>query len=640
MFRSKYTGLCLMMLLFFMLGSGTILFAEGTKEQQVVSAQVTGQTETVQAMELPKAEDMVINAKDYYGQVLKGYYNFQCVVSKTVTRTAKFYIPADSVYNQMTVFVMVPQGNDTYDFLVKSGWKQVAETQKINIVLLETDSTGIWGTKDAEQAYISALNKDVSYRPFFCAFAAKFFGVAYGPETTRLLMENSMRNPANWAGIALVGTEGLSESLDKEMSSAPSKVKDVLLSQVETPVWIVASKKSNDTERLLEFFKSANHSECCSMQADCADELYRPMTGGTVDNQWCAKVYYSTKDWKECLNSDYSGSIYTNLFEGLGRYPGGSNGALRYNESIASRGFKKFTAMVAGGFQADESDVYQREWWVYVPKNLDTSTSVPVVFTFHGAGGSGDEMADRSGWASVAEKNGFIVISPTGSHILSIRNVSDMTTNELFRAMWNTADAKETQPSDLAFVRYLYDWLKKNYNVDTSRVYASGQSSGGAMTWACAHYLSDIFAAVAPVSAGGVMEQSSESDATGSIVPILASVGALDPYFAGGVKETGSSSSFANIGTETNTWTKRYDLQQDRLAGTSGDDPSYIVDDFINYVYSSSSQVPLFRVVQVKGKTHAILPSECFMIWNEWFSRFSKDTATGILYHDGTRVTI
>ena len=51
---------------------------------------------------------LTVDPKHYYRQVLHGYYNFNCVVSEGVTRTAKFYVPEGSVYNQPTVFLMVP----------------------------------------------------------------------------------------------------------------------------------------------------------------------------------------------------------------------------------------------------------------------------------------------------------------------------------------------------------------------------------------------------------------------------------------------------------------------------------------------------------------------------------------------------
>ena len=97
-----------------------------------------------------------------------------------------------------------------------------------------------------------------------------------------------------------------------------------------------------------------------------------------------------------------------------------------------------------------------------------------------------------------------------------------MVTNEMFRAMWNTGRPQETRPADLLFVDYLYQWLVEHYNVDKSRVYASGQSSGGMMSWACACYRSDYFAAVAPVSAKTQnIENEPEPFVKGSVIPVI-----------------------------------------------------------------------------------------------------------------------
>ena len=82
---------------------------------------------SVVAQTLPDAEDMVIDYDNYYGQVIEGYYNYDCYVNENVTRSAKFYVPAKTVYNQPTVFIMVPSGVNTWGFFVESGWKDAAD---------------------------------------------------------------------------------------------------------------------------------------------------------------------------------------------------------------------------------------------------------------------------------------------------------------------------------------------------------------------------------------------------------------------------------------------------------------------------------------------------------------------------------
>ncbi len=582
------------------------------------------------AKALPKAEDMKIDPLDYYGQVVRGYYAFDCVVSKGTSRTAKFYIPDGSAYNQPTVFVMVPGGTDTYRFLVDSGWKAVADSRKLYVVMMES-APGGWADAKSETAYIDALREDVSFRPFFCTFSSNFYAIAYGAEAAEILAQDSLRKPANWAGIALLGTDGIKEELAEEMRRTASKVPGVAMSQVLQPAWIVSAEKTEDVARLVDFFRAANHSEYEATPASYAEEVFLPREGGTVDNEWCAKVVYARMDWKSCLNETYSASIYDNLLQGVYRYPGDSNGALRQNDSIYSRGFQKFAALVPGGFKSDNSDVYRREWWVYVPKSVDRTKPAPMVFVFHGAGGSGDEIADRSGWATVADEKGLIIVCPTGSHVNTVRKVSDIVTSELFRAMWNTEDkATETRPNDLLFVRYLYDWMKGNYAIDESRVYASGQSSGGAMTWATAIYCGDIIAAAAPVSANGTLSPL-PSKAEGPVVPIIAFIGELDGSFKGGF---GSEPSKAII----DYWTTRNATVQKWDAYTymdGGKKASYVSDTFTNYVFSSAGGVPLLRCIEVATKTHAILPSEGFIAWNECLSKFTRDRKTGTLYYNG-----
>ena len=103
---------------------------------------------SVVAQTLPDAEDMVIDYDNYYGQVIEGYYNYDCYVNENVTRSAKFYVPAKTVYNQPTVFIMVPSGVNTWGFFVESGWKDAADKYVFHVVLAETDESGEWGDID------------------------------------------------------------------------------------------------------------------------------------------------------------------------------------------------------------------------------------------------------------------------------------------------------------------------------------------------------------------------------------------------------------------------------------------------------------------------------------------------------------
>ncbi len=595
--------------------------------------------ETLVAKELPKAEDIHIDFDDYNGQKIQGYYNFNCVVSKDAEgnkkiRTAKFYIPEGTVFNQPTVFVGVPNGVDTGEFLVKSGWKDLADKKKLHIVMMEPENEK-WDQGEDDIRYIQELNTDVSYRPFFCAFSSNFYGIGYG-ESSDALRKSSQQNPKSWAGIALLGDTDMTETELKHLENTDSKVKGVPVADVMTPAWIVASEKDEGTKVLLDFYKHANHAQENKADEDFATEVYLPQKGGSVDDEWCAETIYDEADWKACVNEEYSEKVYDNLFDGVYRYPGNANGALRRPGDIFERGFEYFQTKVSGGYkdENEEERTYNREWYVYVPDSVDTSKPAPLVFVFHGAGGSGNEIADRSGWAKVAKDKGFIIVMPTGSHIEKVRDVSDMQTNEYFRAMWNTGDATATRPSDLKFVEYLYDWMKEHYNIDTTRVYATGQSSGGMMTWACAAKLPNIFAAAAPVSA-----YNSPDPVGTSVVPVDCYIGEQDTTFSGGFSGKTAEETVENFTRLYNT-KENYEDYKYLGQGQTGEKKDLVSngDELLTrYLFKAQDGTPLIRANEVATKTHAIWPSECYMTWETWLSHFTKD-ADGKLYYDGKLV--
>lgn len=589
----------------------------------------------MEAQELPDAEDMFIDYDDYYGQVLHGYYNYDCYVSEGNYRTAKFYIPENTVYNQPTVFIMVPAGQDTWEFFVNSGWKDACDKYVFHAVLAETaEEQGEWDTIEEEMEYLSALRDDVSYRPFFVSFSASFYAIAYG-NAADVLLKHAMANPNQWASVACIGVTGVEDEFIAQLQQTVSREEDKMLSEVPMPIFLVAEEKTEAVQKLIDYYKAANATEDVQYSCAYADEVYIPapwVNKESMDNEPVAKVLYATAPIEKYYEADTINNVYNDFLGNYYRYPGMGNGALRATADIDKLGFVKFEAKVPGGFAEDGSDLYNREWFVYVPDSVNPDEPAPVVFDFHGAGGTGNEIAGRTGWVKTANDRGCILVCPTGSHTLSIRNVSDMTTNELFRAMWNTGGASEGRPDDRIFVRWLVDWVKENYNVDAGRVYATGQSSGGAMSCACAYFLSDIFTAAAPVSAGG-------APAEGAVVlenpiPVLCMKGTKDGGGLAGSNGTGSKAL-------CDYWTARYNTTKtwDDFSWGNSDNCSYVAGVFRNYVFKTTSGVPMFRMVDVIGKTHAYLPSEAYMIWDEFFATYHKD-ADGNLYYMNTLVEL
>ena len=119
---------------------------------------------------------------------------------------------------------------------------------------------------------------------------------------------------------------------------------------------------------------------------------------------------------------------------------------------------------------------------VHAPPSYDGVTRLPVVFDFHGLGGNENQMRNLSGWASAGDAEGFITVFPGG-----VDNA------------WNAGGCCSDTPTDVDFVREAITYLDGEGCIDTRRVYASGCSNGGAMSFRLACEAADVIAAVAPV---------------------------------------------------------------------------------------------------------------------------------------------
>ena len=153
----------------------------------------------------------------------------------------------------------------------------------------------------------------------------------------------------------------------------------------------------------------------------------------------------------------------------------------------------------------------QREFLLYVPTTYQPDTIAPLVFNFHGFGGSAEGQLLTSDWRRIAEKDAVIVVYPQGSEL------------ESGSPHWNphpaSADNKSSS-DDLGFISSLIDDLSENYSVDKDRIYATGYSNGAGMAYGLAHHLDKRFAAIAPVS-GLMSEDLARSDSNGHPVALI-----------------------------------------------------------------------------------------------------------------------
>lgn len=133
----------------------------------------------------------------------------------------------------------------------------------------------------------------------------------------------------------------------------------------------------------------------------------------------------------------------------------------------------------------------KREALVYAPAK--PGKSVPVVFVFHGHGGTAKHaartMAYHTHWPEA------VVIYPQG-----VPTVGQLTDPKGEKSGWQ-AKAGDSDDRDLKFFDEMLKWVKKEHPADEKRIYCTGHSNGGGFTYLLWKERGDAFAAVAPSAA-------------------------------------------------------------------------------------------------------------------------------------------
>jgi polyhydroxybutyrate depolymerase len=140
------------------------------------------------------------------------------------------------------------------------------------------------------------------------------------------------------------------------------------------------------------------------------------------------------------------------------------------------------TTLTAGGATHDLR--------VYVPTSYTGESLLPVVVNWHGLGSNAGEQAVFTGYETLAETEGFMVIHPTG--------VPDP---DSVRNSWEVFDDQDPDRDDLAFADAVFDEAVAAYCADENRIYSTGMSNGGFFTARLVCERADRIAAAVSVAA-------------------------------------------------------------------------------------------------------------------------------------------
>ena len=136
-----------------------------------------------------------------------------------------------------------------------------------------------------------------------------------------------------------------------------------------------------------------------------------------------------------------------------------------------------------------EYDGVSRDYRLYIPAIYDGSQPAPLVFNLHGYGSDNVSQELYGDFRPIADTANFIIVHPQGL------------LDDFGSTHWNTFGTSTVD--DLGFLSALIDTIYANYNINADRIYSTGFSNGGFMSYKLACLLSGRIAAIAPV--GGSM---------------------------------------------------------------------------------------------------------------------------------------
>lgn len=133
-------------------------------------------------------------------------------------------------------------------------------------------------------------------------------------------------------------------------------------------------------------------------------------------------------------------------------------------------------------------DGINRQFFIYQSSSYSGNT--PVLFVLHGYTSRALWIMNYSGFQSLADEFGFLIIYPQGTLLPSTGQTH-----------WNVGGwTTSSTTDDVGFINSIIDFINDEYSIDDKKVYSTGMSNGGYMSYKLACDLSSRIAAVASVT--------------------------------------------------------------------------------------------------------------------------------------------
>lgn len=202
-----------------------------------------------------------------------------------------------------------------------------------------------------------------------------------------------------------------------------------------------------------------------------------------------------------------------------------------------------------------------RSYRLHVPIGYDPNVPAALMVNFHGYGRTAAEQEQYSGLAPIADREGFVLVTPEGSGSPQGWNIV---------GIYN-----EDGVDDVAFTSALVQQVQGEFCIDSARIYAIGISNGAEMASQVACDLPQTFAAVAAVA--GVIDQGCTTP-----VPVVAFHGTADenvPFdWAPGAVADWATTNGCSQAEQTTSVSKHVDLVVYQGCTSAADVAFYVID--------------------------------------------------------------
>ncbi|MEU5880069.1 hypothetical protein [Spirillospora sp. NPDC047279] len=403
------------------------------------------------------------------------------------TRTAKVYISAETPIRSYFTVLAVPDGVDTGEFLHRTGWRDIADERGEGLFILEPGEGG-WGAATAERAYVDVAMAFYQANVYFSIFGLHYL-VGYGAGAPALEAW-AAAFPLRVIGQVYLGSAGLPAGYLRDIGPRefdgtteggyvdvvfPEGFDLIRYDEVVLPTWYLSPERSAHAS--IAYWRGANDTERRGGGDRVLGTVYRQRR---ESKRWMTSFSgpisqvavrdrpidpFDRRTTRQVLAFLTSYSRYENFFA--------------YGNQLVRRadydrlGVEVRTMTVEGRL---------REYIVHVPESARRlwGRRAPVVFVWPGNTQTDKVFFDSSQWWQVAQREGCVLVVICEQYSVSAISVSH-------------------RDSD-AFFRQLRDLVTREYDVDPTRFYSTGQSAGSRVTQFFAAAKPDYFAAVASTS--------------------------------------------------------------------------------------------------------------------------------------------